>query len=110
MLSQTLKVGENKVPLFFCFVARFPRYTHFVEKHVPGTKPQNDHNSAQKAYHTKIRTLCLLKLLKLEKIKHLYFFVFWPGFRDMAILMKSMSLGQNHKVAITPLKKHIIQK
>ena len=37
-LSQTLKVGENKVPLFFCFVARFPRYGQFVEKHVPGTK------------------------------------------------------------------------
>ena len=31
LLSKTLKVGENKLPLFFCLVALFPRYGHFVE-------------------------------------------------------------------------------
>ena len=46
LLSQTLKVGEKKVPLFFCFAASFPRYGHFMKKHVPGTKSENGHISA----------------------------------------------------------------
>ena len=37
VLSQTLEIGEKKVSLFFCLVALFPRYGHFVEKHIPGT-------------------------------------------------------------------------
>ena len=62
LLPRTLKVGGNKVPLFFCFMAPFPRYGRFVEKHVQGTKSQNGHSSAQKAYFAKIRTLCFLEL------------------------------------------------
>ena len=51
LLSQTSKVGEKKVPLFFRFTTPFLRFGHFVENyvHVPGTISQNDHNSAQKA-------------------------------------------------------------
>ena len=49
--SQTSKVGEKKVPLFFHFSTPFLRFGHFVENyvHVPGTISQNDHNLAQKA-------------------------------------------------------------
>ena len=41
LLSRTLKVEEKKVPLVFCFVASFPRYGHFLKKHVQGTKSEN---------------------------------------------------------------------
>ena len=46
LISQTLKVGEKKGPLFFCFAASFPRYGRFMKKHVPGTKSENGHISA----------------------------------------------------------------
>ena len=49
LLSQTLKVEEKKVPLFFCFAASFPRYGHFMKKHVPGTKSENGQIWAKKA-------------------------------------------------------------
>ena len=51
MISQTSKVGEKKVSLFFHFSTPFLRFGHFVKNyvHVTGTISQNDHNSAQKA-------------------------------------------------------------
>ena len=58
---------ENESKIFFCVMALFQRCSHFVQKFVNGTKSQNDHNSTQKAYYTKIRTLHFLKLQSLIK-------------------------------------------
>ena len=33
LFSQTLKVGENEVPLFLLILAYFPRYDHFLVLH-----------------------------------------------------------------------------
>ena len=49
-------------------------------------KLQNGYISANKLNFEKLSPLSFLKLLKLEKIKCLYFCIFWLIFRDMVIL------------------------
>ena len=49
-------------------------------------KLQNGHILANKLNFEKLSQLSFVKLLKLEKIKCLYFCIFWLIFRDMAIL------------------------
>ena len=48
---------------------------------------RNGHISACRAKINKIRPLSFLQLLKFEKRKCLYFFYFWPVWRDMASLL-----------------------
>ena len=46
---------------------------------------ENGHILENRPKSVKIRALHFLQLLKFEKIMCLYFFIFWPIFRDMAI-------------------------
>ena len=90
LLSQTLKVEEKKVPLVFLFVAQGARYEHFSHLMIPRSSIPKFQKIiwpylSSWATNKKLRTRSFLQLLKFEKAKCPYFFIYGPGAKIWAL-------------------------
>ena len=82
--SQTLKVGENKVVLFFHFGLKWARYSRFYFLQLLDFKLKSWNRQSG---HISLILAQNLKLSKLKKIKWSYFFIWRKNDRVLAIFM-----------------------